>query len=853
METRFTYAIALIAFLSVAACIRQEQDTSGPMDFEGGDQPVLIASREDDSLDSRTVIVGDGTSVFWSPDETIQMFDRDRSIVFQSRNTVPASRTTFYYSSMFEMETGGRNMSTLAFYPFNNENEYHFTHYTEPTPDLRYKPFSIIHKLPSVQKGEAGTFAKGLFPAIAIPDYDSGSARWTAVFSNVCGGARFSVAQEGITSITIKSLGGEPVTGTIDVGYIYSVKIVDGVSYNSIDTLDVSVVQGFDSVTIIAPDNGFVPGKEYFAIMAPQVLKQGLVIQFIKNRQAASFTINKPITIRRSHFGKLDNLDKGLVFTDLPADPSQAIIPFSDEHIKRDLVSAFDNNGDGELSYAEAAAVTSLNGVFRNKNEYRSFDELQYFSNLSNLTESLFDGWTRLVSIVLPESIQSISSKCFHGCSSLQSLIIPGSVTRIFPTAITGCTALTKLMIEEDGSPLTILAGAISQCPGLASITLPDRVILNENSFSDCNTLRVLTIGKSLSTAGISSAFKNCPIETVVVRDGTEIIPQFAFSGCSSLLRVQLPESLTSIEYGAFSNANIQETLLFPNALKYIYNRAFHHFNGSVSSFPEGLLMIGDEAFLDCSGLTEITIPEGVNIGRGAFKQCTALKTATLLPNSGYLSDQLFADCSALTSVNLPNGLTTISQLCFSNCKALTSIIIPSSVKTIEESAFSNSALTEIQLPPSLLTIRANAFLHCENLSALIFPDSLLELEDYAFCESGLTTVTLPCHLSSIGASAFRDCKQLESVFIPESVQTIKSSAFYNCTGLKSIIISRSTPPDLQELSWGRAEDDSHQVFGRSFCPIYVPDLSVEAYKTADKWTAYADRIKPKSELPNRD
>tara|TARA_R110002153_G_scaffold61584_3_gene166127 strand:- start:1233 stop:1922 length:690 start_codon:yes stop_codon:yes gene_type:complete len=108
---------------------------------------------------------------------------------------------------------------------------------------------------------------------------------------------------------------------------------------------------------------------------------------------------------------------------------------------------------------------------------------------------------------------------------------------------------------------------------------------------------------------------------------------------------------------------------------------------------------IGDGAFLDCTSLTSITIPDSV----------TSIPAVT------------FTGCSSLTSITIPDSVTSISTAAFLNCTSLTSIIIPDSVTSIGDYAFGGSGLTSITIPDSVTSIGEQAFSICSNLSSITF------------------------------------------------------------------------------------------------------------------------------------
>ena len=207
---------------------------------------------------------------------------------------------------------------------------------------------------------------------------------------------------------------------------------------------------------------------------------------------------------------------------------------------------------------------------------------------------------------------------------------------------------------------------------------------------------------------------------------------------------------------------------------------------------------IGANAFYNCRRLTSCTIGDCVTtIGGGAFWQCSSLTNIVIPTSVTSIGTQAFYGCSGMTSCTIGSGVTTISQAAFANCTSLTSCTIGSGVTTIGGGAFEN-------------------------------------------CRS-LTSIDIPNSVTSIDTSAFSSCSNLTSVTIPSSVTSIGNNAFYYCSSLQSITVEATTPPTLVGY---------HVFKNTNNCPIYVPDASVNAYKSASRWTSYASRIKPISEKP---
>ena len=174
-----------------------------------------------------------------------------------------------------------------------------------------------------------------------------------------------------------------------------------------------------------------------------------------------------------------------------------APIAFNDPAVKAICVAHFDSNGDGELTKAEAAAVTSLESAFRNNTEIQSFNELQYFTGLDDGSEyhnhvleaCAFEGCTNLVAVTLPANITRIDNKAFIGCSSLQYVYeMPDGVTLINDHAFDGCSSLGSINLPA--SLRMVSAGMLRNCSSLRWINIPEGVTYyGDEAFAGCTAL----------------------------------------------------------------------------------------------------------------------------------------------------------------------------------------------------------------------------------------------------------------------------------------------------------------------------------------------------------------------------
>lgn len=220
--------------------------------------------------------------------------------------------------------------------------------------------------------------------------------------------------------------------------------------------------------------------------------------------------------------------------------PNSENIVFADAVVKRVCVSAFDTNCDGELSYEEAAKVTSIPSKFfgEDAENITTFNELQYFTNLQVIKDSAFFR-SNLSQIIIPEGVTHIGAHAFSS-TDIVSIIIPDSVT-------------------------TMGDGVFECCFSLTNIVLSNNLLLIP-----------------------SNAFRRTNLFSVTIPDGTTSIGSSAFEGCDVLTEITIPDSITSIENYAFSNCSNLKTIYCKVATPpVLYNVGYGHgyfINNDISS-----------------------------------------------------------------------------------------------------------------------------------------------------------------------------------------------------------------------------------------------------------------------------
>ena len=178
-------------------------------------------------------------------------------------------------------------------------------------------------------------------------------------------------------------------------------------------------------------------------------------------------------------------------------------ITFADANVKALCVANWDTNGDGELSEAEAAAVTSLGEVFKGNTEITSFDELQYFTGLTTIGSEAFRGCSSLNSIDLSGMTVTIAEEAFLG-TGLEEVTIPATVTLTGWTNFGWCNSLKTVTVECEGE---LPNDIFKACAQLETAVLPSASAMKWGSFIDCPKLKSITF--TSGDAGDVPYFRN--------------------------------------------------------------------------------------------------------------------------------------------------------------------------------------------------------------------------------------------------------------------------------------------------------------------------------------------------------
>ena len=287
MNTMIKRLVVICTMLMSIACTKTEELL--PTNVQEGTEMIITAVREGTTVGSKTIRESDG-SVVWCPMDEISVFyneAKDGGSKFTAQNTENAAIAEFK-GKLEGFIAGGEEFT-------NGKYLYGVYPYSASTS---FKDGVTTISLPSYQMGKEGSFANNLFPTIAR------AQGVNLAFYNICGGVKFTVSRNDITSVSFKGNKNERLAGSANV-------VFD--EYSKPTVLD-DDVEGVCEITVKAPAGGsFVAGKDYYIVSYPGNLSEGFTMTFrTSDMKEGSYVRNSKVEIKRSIFGVLNNVDNNV-------------------------------------------------------------------------------------------------------------------------------------------------------------------------------------------------------------------------------------------------------------------------------------------------------------------------------------------------------------------------------------------------------------------------------------------------------------------------------------------------------------------------------------------------------------
>lgn len=401
-----------------------------------------------------------------------------------------------------------------------------------------------------------------------------------------------------------------------------------------------------------------------------------------------------------------------------------------------------------------------------------------------------------LKSIIISSNVETIGEYAFYECP-LKSINIPASVKAINKAAFMNCSSLATITFSK-GSMLTKICGgkgflshgekyyygAFANCTALTSIEIPANVeIIEEAAFKNCTALTTVTFENNSSLKTICGATYDYSYYGG------------AFSDCISLISIEIPASVETIEAAAFKGCSKLATVTFEKGsqLKTIgggysnssdYYGAFSDCPITSIEIPASVETIEAAAFYICLALAKITFEKGINL-----KKISGGYSENRNTDGYFYGHGAFAKCTALTSIEIPASVEVIEPEAFWGCSALITV------------SFEHE---------SQLKIIQGSY---EKIYVGHSPNGY----NRYYRSGGFRGLA---NLTTFDAS---NCSQIES---------IEPSAFYHCSKLQSVKVGTMIPPTCGIDAFSELN---------SYTILTVPKESIEAYKQANEWKNFTN------------
>ena len=283
-----------------------------------------------------------------------------------------------------------------------------------------------------------------------------------------------------------------------------------------------------------------------------------------------------------------------------------------------------------------------------------------------------FYNCNKLYNITLSNKVTAIGSYAFYGCSALKEVFLPTAVKTIGSYAFYDCNSLMNLEIPYG---VTAIEGyAFGNCTSLANIVIPQSVkFLNGTAFSGCSNLIKVINGVSYIDKWVIDC--DASLSEITLLSDTIGVGDGAFSGCTELVQVALPNGIISIGGSAFYGCKNLNSITLPDSVRYIGQRAFYGCEKLIN-YEDGVGYVG-KWIVSCNTVSsQVTLRDDViGIADSAFYACSIYSIN--IPNTViYIGEAAFQHCENLEGIIMGNGIKFIGQTAFLLCTSLTSIYI---------------------------------------------------------------------------------------------------------------------------------------------------------------------------------
>ncbi len=580
------------------------------------------------------------------------------------------------------------------------------------------------------------------------------------------------------------------------------------------------------------------------------------------------------VDARNQNFVQVDNILYNKDMTVIYAaayNITHVVIPAS----VQDIGSAF--SGCTKLHTVEFAAGSQLTQLpYRAFADCSALEQIIWPDNLQSIAYAAFYGCSALKTVRLPDTLTYLESEAFWNCAGLTELYLPAGVSNFWPGSVWECSNLQAIHVDpanesycsvdgvvytKDMSQIVLVAAGMTgtvtipegithisgfESSSVTEVILPESAVsIEPYAFDRCRSLKKIYIPDSVTSIGFGAFWDCVALEEVRLPYGLTEIAEYAFYGCESLQQVTIPDSVMVVHDNAFQNCYGLKDLTLSKQLTEIGDYAFYSCNIRYLDIPEGVVSIGSEAFAYCDDLLWITLPQSLqHIGQDAFYYNIKLHE---IRNNGDLplvcgSDSYGGVAQYALAIVDKNGNRTLLDP-----EKLFAVIETEDgfVFTQENDVYTMIAYWGEQETVTLpLTFNGSPYemYAVDGIRHAIIPEGWTEVPTMAFWSSStLEYVTIPNTVTTISHGAFGYCVNLKEVTIPDSVMIIDNSAFDYCQSLASI----SVGPNVTFIGFGAfrdtafAKDPANWSDGALYLNRYLLDVD----KTLSSFTVRPDTL----------
>ncbi|MBR0530579.1 MAG: leucine-rich repeat protein [Ruminococcus sp.] len=420
--------------------------------------------------------------------------------------------------------------------------------------------------------------------------------------------------------------------------------------------------------------------------------------------------------------------------------------------------------------------------------------------NLRHIGKSAFNSNTTLVNVDLPASVAEIDDNAFSGCTSLETVEFSSNDTLVLlgNSAFSNCEKLVRISVKglnyntlpAGNMELKIgTNGMFNNCRSLQNFTWPDPGMwIPANCFNSCTSLKTFNFGTGPANSRcekiLTGAFSNCSsLVSIELPDANTVIDASAFYGCTKLEKVVVSDQLSNVGASAFKGCTVLS----------LYPRSDTAKTKNKVVLPSTWQELSAETFRGCTGLTHADISPVTKMG-----------------------DYVFESCTSLLDIAVPDAITAIPKYTFQNCKSLKDVVVSRDLGTVYDYAFQNCISLEtltpsnasklaytFQFPASLGGVQQCGFQKCSAFKYINFTDdsqfAVVGKSSFSECTSLLgsnvggnanDTISMPKGVKVIQDSAFRGDTSLDKITFLGEVSTVDTSAFEKCTNLEEVIMN---------------------------------------------------------------